>query len=298
MVSSSEIGFPVGKPSVLKRDVVYRHADGLALEATIYQPHDTPVAGVVSIHGGRWSAENRWTNARIDQALADAGIAVMAVDFRLAPSARYPAPVADINAAIRWFKAHAGDFALAPDVIGGVGTSSGGHQLLLNALCPERTEFAAGGYEDEACRDASASLAYAVACWGVVDPLTRYRYAVERNMTLHVDCHHAYFADELAMAAGNPQRIVQDGSWTHLPPLLLIQGEDDTTVLPEMTELFAKTYAEAGGAVQMKAYAGEGHTFMTKRPDSKATLDALSTMIDFIRIQASGQRQALADLNS
>jgi hypothetical protein len=58
------------------------------------------------------------------------------------------------------------------------------------------------------------------------------------------------------------------------------------------------TYAAAGGEVQIETFAGEGHMFMTKRPDSPATVDALSAMIGLFAMRQAAEtkpaRTALA----
>jgi acetyl esterase/lipase len=113
----------------------------------------------------------------------------------------------------------------------------------------------------------------------VADPLARYRYALEKNMSIHIDSHHAYWQDEAQMAEGSPQRIVEAGDMTHLPPLLLIQGTDDTVLSPGMTQRFAAAYRAAGGAVTLREFAGQAHTFITKFPEhaaSQAALDAIA----------------------
>jgi acetyl esterase len=260
-------------------DVTYLTANGEPLVATLYRPAvRAPAAAVVSVHGGRWCAETRMTNAVIDRALAEAGIVVMAIDFRLPPTARYPGPVADINFAIRWLKGHAASYGIPATKVGGIGTSSGGHQLLLNALKPAFADYVSW----ESGGDNDASLAFAVACWPVLDPLVRYRYAIERQMTLHVTSHEAYWADTAAMTAGSPQRIVEEGEATHLPPLLIIQGTGDSVLPADMADRFTAAYSAAGGVIELAKFSGEPHTFITKSPDSEAARAAIQRIIAFV----------------
>jgi acetyl esterase len=274
-------------PPLEIEDVVYHVVEGEQLAATIYRPtQPRSLAGVVSVHGGRWCSETRLTNAVIDRALAEAGVVVMAVDFRQPPATRYPGPVADINVAIRWLKHHAVDYGIDPATIGGVGTSSGGHQLLLNVLKPTFSAYASWTYP----APVDAALAFAVACWPVLDPLVRYRFAIERKMALHVACHDAYWTDEGAMSAGSPQRIVVEGEATHLPPVLLIQGTGDTVLPPDMADRFALAYRSAGGMLELEKYAGEPHTFITKHPESAASRSAVLRMTHFIKACAAAAR--------
>ncbi|NBR61464.1 MAG: alpha/beta hydrolase [Actinobacteria bacterium] len=266
-------------------DVVYLEIDGCQLLARLYKPSLDSSRGpyltpaVVSIHGGRWCDESRLTNEVIDSHLAANGVFVMAIDFRMPPKVKFPLPVSDINYAIRWLKKHAQTFGVDLKKIGGIGTSSGGHQLLLNALRPKDELYASRPLDCEC--DFDASLAFAIACWPVSDPLERYLYALEKKMQLHVECHHAYWKDEAEMATGSPQRILAEGHTSHMPPLLLIQGTDDTVLSPGMTQKFAMTYEAAGGKVTLCEFMGQTHTFITKFPLHEASLRACRAISNF-----------------
>jgi acetyl esterase/lipase len=265
--------------TVQVEDVVYHAPDGIELLARLYRPAGPgPFPAVVGVHGGRWCAESRLTNAVLDQALAEAGIFVMALDFRMPPAARYPAPVADINLAIRWLKLHAAQFGVAPDRIGGLGTSSGGHQILLNALRPTDPRYASAPLPGG--EDIDASLAFVAAGWAVSDPVARYAYAKSKDMALHVQSHDAYWPDLAAMEEGSPQHIVERGDATHLPPILLVQGTADIILTPDMADRFAATYP---GEISLKRYEGAPHTFVTKEPGSENALAAIEAIKAFIK---------------
>ncbi len=263
-------------------DVVYHRPAGIALTATLYKPSGAgPFAAVIDAHGGRWCSETRMTNVRIDEALAAAGIFVMALDFRMPPDAQYPLPVADINFAVRWLHAHAARYGIDPDWIGGVGTSSGGHQLALSALNPDDPKYR----QDHTAEmdGVSAKINYMILCWPVSDPPARYRYAIANKMDIHIQSHERYWPSEAMMGEGSPQRVVADGEAAVLPPALLIQGTNDTILSPGMSERFAETYAAAGGDMTLIHYPGEKHTFITNTPDTPASQKALADMIGFIR---------------
>jgi len=277
-------------------DVIWDTPPDGPLLARLYRPAArAPLAAVVSVHGGRWCAESRLTNAVIDTALAEAGVLVMAIDFRMPPAHRYPVPVADINRAIRWLKAHADRHGIDPLSVGGIGTSSGGHQLLLNALLPGALAYAGAAPEPGSPGRTSAtdaSLAFAITCWAVSDPLARYRHALAHGMQLHIDSHHAYWRDEAQMAEGSPQRIVESGAATHLPPLLMIQGSADTVLTPDMAPRFAGAYAAAGARVELKMFDDVGHTFITKEPERPESRAALRELCAFAA--AAGRQTAPA----
>ncbi len=160
-------------PGFTTKDVVFHTPPQGPLEATLYLPEgDGPFPAVVSVHGGGWSGETRRANVIFDQAMAAAGIVVMAVDFRMPPACRYPVSVGDINLAIRWLKLEAPVLDIVPGLVGGFGTSSGGHQIFLNALCPDDPLYAAeelpGGHMILE-RGAAAQLPPALVIQGTAD---------------------------------------------------------------------------------------------------------------------------------
>jgi len=273
---------------VTVEDIVYLTTPTGPLLARLYVPAgEGPFPAVVSVHGGRWVSQSRLTNEVIDRALAEAGIVVMAVDFRMPPEARYPQPVGDINFAVRWLKREAQRLHSDPALVGGIGTSSGGHQIMLNALRYDDPRYAALPLEGFG---ASADLAFAVACWPVLDPLARYHMALRKNMELHIQSHHAYWPDEAAMAEGNPQLILERGESRALPPLLLIQGTADTTVPPEMTRRFFETFRDSGGNATLDLFEGKPHTFITHEPDATESRAARAGIVRFVKAQTKDPR--------
>jgi acetyl esterase len=266
---------------VTSEDIEYQRIDGEPLLARLYRPRGTgPFPAVVGVHGGAWTSGDRTNNAAIDQALAAAGTVVMALDFRIAPKWRYPAPVADVNFGIRWLKAHAAQFDTRPDWVGAVGSSSGGQQMLLNAMRPRDPRYAAATAPELA--EVDAEIAYAVACWPISDPLARYRMAQTRGNERLVQAHDDYFGSEEAMSEGNPQLILERGEKVSLPPLLVLQGTKDDNVTPDMAPRFAAAYRTAGGHAALETFEDQPHTFVTKEPSSATSLRALALICDFV----------------
>ena len=95
------------------------------------------------MHGGGWTSNDRLSNKAIHEALAQAGIAVMSIDFRMPPDDKYPPSIADVNVAIRWLKSNAPALGIEPDGVGALGTSSGGQQMLLAVMKPFDARYAA-----------------------------------------------------------------------------------------------------------------------------------------------------------
>jgi len=192
------------------RDLEYRRAEDGPLLARLYRPKGSgPFPALIDVHGGAWASGDRLNYAPLDIALARSGIVVLAIDFRMPPRHHYPASIADIHYATRWLKAHAAEFGTRRDLVAGLGTSSGAHQLLVSALKPNDPRYAALPLAEAPGED--ASLPYLVLCWPISDPLARYRMVKEKGRTPLIQSHDAYWNSEAEMAEGNPQRIVEAG---------------------------------------------------------------------------------------
>ena len=261
-------------------DVEYQQTP--ALLPRVYRPKGSgPFPCIVDVHGGGWGAGDRLNNAPLNSALAGAGIIVAAIDFRLSSAAKYPASVSDVNLAVRWLKSRAHDFGGRPDLVGGLGTSSGGHQLLLNALQPDDRQYSSLGRQHYPNVD--ARLRFAVACWPVADPWARYQMALRLQKVSLINSHHAYWNSDEEMKSGNPQLILERGKQTDLPPLLIMHGTADDNLTPDMAERFAAQYRSAGGSAELAMFDGEPHAFITRDPNSNASIRAIAMIAEFIK---------------
>jgi acetyl esterase/lipase len=275
---------PVQKHEVIAEDLEYGRVGDAPLLARLYRPRGiTGFPAIVDVHGGAWVTNDRLQNAAMDQVIAAAGTAVLALDFRMAPASPYPASIADINLGIRWLKANVARLGGDPRRVGGLGTSSGGHQLWLNVLRPRDPRYTA--LKLAGADDVDASLGFVVVCWPISDPVARYAMARETGNERLVKNHDAFFLTEAAMAEANPQTILESGEARNLPPALLIQGAADANVTPDMADRFVAAYAKAGGRIALRKFEGQPHTFISQNPTSPASVEALGLITDFIREQ-------------
>ena len=271
------------------RDLEYqRHPDG-ALQARLYKPvgpgnSAAPFPAIVDIHGGAWASGDRLNNAPLDIALAKSGIVVLAIDFRMPPRHLYPASIADINFATRWLKAHAPEFGGRADLVGGLGTSSGAHQLLLSLMRPRDSRYASDPLAEMPTAD--ATLPWIVLCWPISDPLARYRMVKDKGNSRLVEAHDAYWPSEAAMAEGNPQLILDRGEAGTLPPAILVQGLADDNVTPDMADRFTAAYRARGGDIALHKFDGQPHTFIMRDPAADASLSATELIRDFVLSRA------------
>jgi acetyl esterase/lipase len=239
------------------------------------------------VHGGAWASGDRLNNAPLDEALAKSGIVVLAIDFRMPPKHRYPASIADVNLATRWLKAHAGEFGSLRELVGGLGTSSGGHQLLLSALRPADPRYAALPLAEAPGED--AGLPYLALCWPIANPLARYQMVRDKGNTRLVEAHDAWWPSEADMAEGNPQAILERGEADALPPAILVQGLADDNVTPDMAARFTAAYRARGGPIELHEFIGQPHTFIMRDPASDVSRRATELIRDFGLKQTSAR---------
>jgi len=262
-------------------DLEYLRTADTTLLARFYRPEGSgPFPAVLEVHGGAWTSGDRFNNVAIGQYLAAHGIVVLSIDFRMPPAVRYPETVADVNFGIRFLKANATRFATRAELVGGLGTSSGGHLLLLSALRPHDPRYASFPL-----LGADASLAFAIACWPVADPLARYRAVRERGNKRLVEAHHQFWPSEEAMAEGNPQLILERGEAVEKPPAMIMQGTADDNLTADMAANFAAGYTRAGGSISFHKFEGQPHAFIARDPAAPDAQRALRLIADFIHHQ-------------
>ncbi len=248
------------------------------LAVRIYQPKGTgPFPALVDVHGGVWSGSDRTNVEVMDRALAESGIVVAAIDFRLAPEHPYPAQVADVNLATRWLKSQASEFHADPHAVGAIGSSSGGHSVLLSAMRPHHPAY---NYLHLPGSVSDATLKYVLAAWPIVDPYARYRFAQETEKTRLVEMSEAYFLTTDAMKEASPLQILQRGEPASLPPTILIQGTADQNLPVPVTEQFVAAYRDASGIIELEMFPDMGHGFgYTAGPETDRAVDLMKKFV-------------------
>lgn len=211
---------------VVRRDIAYgplpRHL------VDVYVPEaggdDAPL--VVFLHGGAWRNGSKDTYGFLGEAFASRGIATAVPNYRLYPQVRFPAFVEDCALAMGWA-------AGAPGLPRGArvlaGHSAGAHIAMLLALDP---------------RWGVAAPAGVVGIAGPYDflPLRAGGFLADLfGGTDRVETQPITFADRPG------------------PPMLLLHGLADRTVLPEQSERLAARRRAAGHAAQVITYGDVGH---------------------------------------
>ncbi|WP_395708282.1 alpha/beta hydrolase [Reyranella sp.] len=109
------------------------------LPVRLYRPASAPADGalpaLVFAHGGGWVFGNLDSHDVLCAQLAiEAGIAVFAVDYRLAPEARFPGAFDDVVAGLQWVAANGASVGIDPARLAVGGDSAGGNLAAAVAL--------------------------------------------------------------------------------------------------------------------------------------------------------------------
>jgi acetyl esterase/lipase len=274
-----------------------RHGDKPFL-ARIFKPRGKgPFPAVIDVHGGAWVDGDRKQNDSINRPVAAGGVVVAAIDFRNPPEATYPASVADVNYAVRWLKSQAERFGSRPDMVGSMGTSSGGHLVVLAAMKPDDPHYAAVPLPGAPRID--ARVAFVATLWPVICPLGRNRDHLARQKADPsfqgrgaAQRQVLYWLNEEAMAEGSPLLALERGDRVEQPNLLYVQNPADIMHPRALLERFIAAYRKAGGNVELHWAEGQPYDLVRSAPDSPGARGAVRKIIEFIHQQSARQAKA------
>lgn len=246
------------QPRPAVQDMEYaRPDDSTALLLDIYLPEGVarPYPVIVWIHGGGWRSggkgPGRWTF------MLGREYAIVSITYRLTDRAIFPAQIHDCKGAIRWIRAHAGEYGFDPQRIGVFGSSAGGHlvSLLGTSGGVAELEGVVGGNPEH------SSSVQAVADWyGPSNLLTIADYPSSLD-------HGATNSPEGLLLGGAIDENA-DKAWAASPiayvspddpPFLIQHGTEDRSVpFHQSVELDSALY-EAGVDVTFRPVVGGGH---------------------------------------
>ena len=202
---------------------------------------------------------------------AERGYAVAVAEIRVVPQVTMPTPIQDGKAAIRWLRAHAGEFNLDPSCFIATGSSAGGYMGVMLGALGNTTQ-----YSDDVQFDVGENLDQSSAVQGVID-----MYGVS-DLTIigagleNYDVHDSESNTEALWVNGtafgpNPGGSVFDdlektalfSPFTYLDendaPYLMFHGTEDVTVSPIATMELFKRCQELGIPSERYSIVGAAH---------------------------------------
>lgn len=201
----------------------------------VYAPKEKSAAPrdvIVFFYGGRWERGQKSDYRFVADAFVKRGYIVVLPDYRKYPHVKFPDFVEDGAMAVRWVHDHIADYGGNPGRIHLAGHSAGAH---IAALLTANENYLKG------VRPRSFA--------GLAGP---YDFTPD-DLDL---------IDMFGPPANYPQMQVRTFIDGHEPPMLLLQGDRDTTVNPSNREKLEKRITEKRGWVRSIVYPGIDHVWI------------------------------------
>ena len=249
-------------------DVTYCTVDNSPQKMDLYFPDSGgPWPVLVYVHGGSWMHGDKSEATMFANDMTSQGYLVASINYRLYPSARYPAMVQDVKCAMRSLRANPGQYNLDPNRIGAVGVSAGGHLVSLLGTSDQSMGWDVGEYLDQPSR------VQAVVAMAPVTDLTR-------NFP-NADI------ETMKLIGFGEHNIVEASPITHVtaddPPFLLIHGDQDTVVPFEQSQFMYDRLVQMNVPAQLVIVKNADHSFIAPDGSSTPTQGEINQIIvDFL----------------
>lgn len=289
-VASKVLDVKADKPEIgLISNVVYEQVPSrgyanVLMQMDILQPKTKEKKpAILFVTGGGFINANKDNGIQLRMHLAENGYVVGSISYRVAPTAKFPEPLEDVKAAIRYLKANADRFGIDPSRIGIVGGSAGGY-LTAMAGTTSGTKMFDRGENLQVTSDVKA----AVDLYGLSD-LTQ----IGSDFSAEVQARHrsagatealwvngspvfggrdgGILADKQAAEAANPIHYISKTS----APMLLMHGTSDTVVSPSQTDLLYQALQKSGIPSERYLVTGAAHggKYWVQKPVLKIITD-------------------------
>lgn len=209
-------------------------------EIKCWIPENNPnQIGIVILPGGGYGVLAEHEGAGYAEHFSEAGIACFVVTYRLGSKGfRHPAMLEDALAAIRTIRSHAADYGIAPNRIGIMGSSAGGHLASHTLVAWDR-------YESEI----SLRPDFGILCYPVI--LSQGPHAHTGSMK--------NLAGEAAEAALLESLSSEKHVTADTPPCFIWHTNEDPGVPVENSLLFAAALRRNGVGFELHIYEKGAH---------------------------------------
>ncbi|QXD25741.1 alpha/beta hydrolase [Opitutia bacterium ISCC 51] len=241
------------------KDNVYQTVNGRELPLDLYVPEGAtePLPLIIWIHGGGWRGGSKNGIQRCAEVLKH-GYALASVEYRLSGEAIFPAAIEDCKAAISYLRWKAPKLGIDPDRFGVWGSSAGGHLVALLGTTNDVLEF-----DTHSVTKMASPTVQAVCNWfGPTDFLRM------NDVTGGIDHDAADSPESLFMGfpiQDHPEKVQRANPITYVspsdPPMLLMHGDNDQSVIYNQSELLYRALQKAGVDSELYKVKNGGHGF-------------------------------------
>ncbi len=216
----------------------------------VYVPlGDGPFPAVLCVHGGAWRLGRKEHMTHVAEKLAPRGYVAVAINYRLAPTYKFPAQQEDCHDALTWMKNNAAKYKIDPRRIAAIGYSAGAQMVTLKALrdVQARTQADAGDSGEEDAVRLQAVVAGGTPCDFRSLP------ADSKALAYWLDGTRREFPKRYA--AASPAAFVSGDA----PPMLFFHGERDAMVPRAGVESMVGQLQQAGAVARLYLVPESGH---------------------------------------
>lgn len=219
-----------------------------------------PLKTVVFFYGGSWDSGSKTDYKFVAEALTSAGYIVVIPDYRLYPEVVFPKFVEDGALAVTWVFEHISEYGGDAADVFLAGHSAGAHIAALLSL--DASYLAKYGHHPT---DVTATI-------GLAGPYDFLPLQSERLKQI--------FGPEPQRWQSQPIHFVQGNN----PPMLLLVGNKDRTVLPKNSLNLASEIEQKNGVVELIEFDDLNHVAMVSHlaKPLRGKGELRQTMIDFI----------------
>lgn len=258
---------PVHGSYEVMRDLVYT-PDGWpkTLTAEVYRPQGAgPFPSVLAIHGGAWKRGDYGYTKSLAKRLAARGYLVVSIEYRLVPDYVWPAPLQDVQQALRWMRSPAGmALGIDPQRIASFGYSAGGHLAALVAGIADDPKFGAPGTQVKA-----------VVAGGIPSDLPRFK----NGKLVPAFIGGSWEQKSADFIAASPITYVRSGH----PPVFIYHAGLDLLVPIEQAEIYRDALTKAGVTNEYFVIRGHGHVSAALLGDGEAVQQAIEFLDRYLR---------------
>lgn len=223
----------------------------------IYLPNEGegPYPVVIDIFGGGWYFGNK-SSHKLEPALAllRRGFAVVSINYSLSHQEKFPIPLLEVKAAIRYVRKHAAQYQLDSDKIALLGESAGAHYAALAATSAASGTLVEEGWPN---MDISEEVQAVIAVYCPADLAAMKSYFAIEKQTMDLDTVIAEYGEPDSMEcyliggtpAEKPEMFRLANPENHInskcPPFLFLHGSVDQVVPILGAMHFAEKIVEA-----------------------------------------------------
>lgn len=211
-------------PDKIPYAVENKREDPPILTPYLTAPEQRSGGAVIICPGGGYTNRADHEGEPIAKWLNRLGISAFVLHYRVSPH-RHPAPLADVQRAIRYVRYHADQWSIDSEKIGVLGFSAGGHLASTAG-----THFDSGNSQaDDPVERAGCRPSFMVLCYPVIS------FGAHRHQGSLDHLLGPQPSEELIQSLSNETRVTED-----TPPTFLWHTADDDVVPAENSMLFAE----------------------------------------------------------